>query len=105
MLVSFEENLKKIKEFSKILLKILKVFKKNLDVLEIFNKMYSIMYAFQYFVQQNAVRVHLLSIHNIIFPKIWGGQMHYWPPRVKSGGAMAPWPPLWRTPWLRITYF
>ena len=26
--------------------------------------------------------------------------MHYWPPRVKSGGgAMAPWPPLWRTPW------
>ena len=98
MLVSFEKNLKKIEEISKILLKNLKVFKENLEVLEIFNKMYSIMYAFHRVFFKKTLSESINLVYITYFFKIWGGQMHYWPPRVKSGGAMAPWPPLWRTP-------
>ena len=46
------------------------------------------MYAFHCFFQRKTLYIN--CVHNRIFPKIWGGQMHYWPPRVKSGG---PWPP------------
>ena len=42
----------------------------------------------------------LIVFHNRIFPKNWGGgQMHYWPPPIRSwGGGMAPLAPPWRTP-------
>ena len=33
----------------------------------------------------------LIVFHNRIFPKNWGGQMHYWPPNpFLGGGGMAP---------------
>ena len=35
--------------------------------------------------------LHINCIHNRIFPKNWGGgQIHYWPPNLNFGGAMAP---------------
>ena len=38
--------------------------------------------------------VTLIVFHNRIFPKNWGGQMHYWPPQsVLGGGPWPPWPP------------
>ena len=30
--------------------------------------------------------LYINCVHNGIFSKIWGGQMHYWPPRVIWGG-------------------
>ena len=49
----------------------------------------------------------LIVFHNKIFPKNWGGQMHYWPPpqSVLWGGGHGPPdpPPPWRTPWYEYT--
>ena len=82
--------LKKLKKFRKNFIDNFESFvKKDLEVLENFNKMYTIIYAFHCFFLRKTLYIN--CVHNRIFPKFWGGQMHYCPPPgVKSGGGACP---------------
>ena len=63
--------------------------------------MNTIMYAFNWFFKEK--HCTLIVYITEFFLKSGGGPSALLPPpRVKSGGGgMAPWPPLWRTPWIK----
>ena len=95
MLVCFEKKIEKFEEISKILLTILKV-------LENFNKIYTIMYAFHCLFFFKEKHCTLIVYITEFFLKSGGPNALLPPPPSKIWGAMAPWPPLWRTPCIAI---